>query len=71
MFPDFSKCGVNHAAPQQINDDVGDWPWMASLGYWSAGHWNHKCGATLISQTQFITAAQCVRDDNDQLIDRR
>ena len=54
-----------------MNYEVGDWPWMASLGYWSDGVWSHQCGATLISQTHFITAAHCVRDGKGQLINSR
>jgi len=64
---------VNSAAPQQIaiNYEVGDWPWMASLGYWSDGKWSHQCGATLISQTHFITAAHCIWSNQGLLIDSR
>ena len=72
-FTDFSKCGVYSAAPQQIaiNYEVGDWPWMGSLGYWSDGEWSHQCGTTLVSQTHFITAAHCVRDERGELIESR
>ena len=39
------------------------WPWIASVGFWSNGKWNHQCGATLVSQTYIITAAHCVEKD--------
>jgi len=47
------------------NDDeinpVGNWPWMASLGYYDDNRkWSHQCGATLITSKLFLTAAHCV-----------
>ena len=62
IFEEFSKCGINTAPPHQIaiNYEVGFWPWMASLGFYSDDEWHHQCGATLVSQTHSITAAHCV-----------
>lgn len=40
---------------------VGNWPWMASLGYEEDNKWNHACGATLISHRHFLTAAHCLK----------
>jgi len=60
---DFSNCGQKTVTPNQIaqNYEVGEWPWMGSLGYWSDdGKWEHQCGTTLVSQIHFITAAHCV-----------
>ena len=46
---------------------VGEWPWMASLGYWAEdGKWDHQCGATLISQHHFLTAAHCLKQPNER-----
>jgi len=45
-----------------INFEVGNWPWMASLGYWIEENvWSHQCGATLINKIDFITAAHCLK----------
>ncbi len=45
------------------NDDelnpVGVWPWMASIGTGEKNKWNHLCGATLITDRNFLTAAHC------------
>ncbi len=62
LISDFGKCGEKTETPKQIaiNYEVGEWPWMGSLGNWSTGgQWLHYCGTTLISQTYFITAAHC------------
>jgi len=61
LFKDFSKCGEN-TDPTRLaqSSSVGLWPWMASLGFWSDGQWNHQCGATLVSQSKIITAAHCL-----------
>ena len=46
------------------NNPVGHWPWMASIGFNDANNnWNHKCGATLISDQHFLTAAHCVNGE--------
>ena len=44
------------------NNPTGSWPWMASIGDFDPAdsiHWQHKCGATLISNQHFLTAAHC------------
>ncbi len=68
-FLDFGRCGINIVPPEQItnNYEVGEWPWMGSLGYWTEDDdWNHKCGATLISQNYFLTAAHCITNLDDR-----
>ena len=70
---DFSKCGVNTEGPQHLalKYEVGDWPWIGSLGYWSNDTWIHLCGTTLINHIYFITAAHCVREENGSLTNSR
>ena len=39
---------------------LGHWPWMASIGFVADDKkWKHQCGATLISDQHFLTAAHC------------
>ena len=63
-FLDYMNCGEKLDSPSQIaiNYEVGEWPWMGSLGYWSDDEWTHQCGTTLISEVYFITAAHCIEN---------
>ena len=60
-----NTCGsiMRSSIPQVIGPKysmIGDWPWMASIGYLDLNKvWKHQCGATLISDRLFLTAAHC------------
>jgi len=44
------------------NNPAGYWPWMASIGNYNTDNkWQHQCGATLLSDSHFLTAAHCVK----------
>ena len=67
----FLECGKNNLSGQRITgalnhpelNEVGHWPWMASIGYLdSQNKWRHQCGATLISDHHFLTAAHCANN---------
>ena len=45
------------------HNPVGFWPWIASLGSFNdLNEWVHQCGATLITQKHFLTAAHCTKN---------
>ncbi|XP_068127203.1 transmembrane protease serine 11D-like [Hyperolius riggenbachi] len=62
----FADCGVGGpSASSKIvggtNAALGAWPWQASLRF----NGNHKCGASLVSNTWLITAAHCFAQSKD------
>jgi secreted trypsin-like serine protease len=51
---------------------VGVWPWMASFGLYDENDdWVHLCGATLITDKHFLTAAHCVQQREDDSCSRQ
>ena len=58
-----SDCGRNIVWPRIVGGtDDQQWPWMASIGYYSLTlDWVHKCGGTLIDGQRVLAAAHCVR----------
>ena len=65
-------CGKNRisdedyviGAPNDLeNNPVGHWPWMASIGNLVDKEWKHQCGATLISDQHFLSAAHCAKEE--------
>jgi secreted trypsin-like serine protease len=68
LFLDFSKCGINANSEKIVDEqEAGFWPWMASLGSRQNNQWKHQCGATIISNIYFITAAHCVVSNKDEV----
>ena len=68
VFTEQFRCGrqpVDHTFISGTITDpeknpVGLWPWIASIGYYDKDDkWQHQCGATLISDRHFLTAAHC------------
>ncbi len=80
-FADDNQCGrsisdadvnfVSGSCNNAETNPVGQWPWMASIGYYDENNkWNHQCGTTLISNNMFITAAHCIDDQLNDDLDR-
>ncbi len=70
---DYSMCGkkskhnanfIAGATNDPEKNPVGNWPWMASIGFYNeSNQWNHQCGATLITEKHFLTAAHCANQE--------
>ncbi|XP_050354552.1 venom protease-like isoform X2 [Nymphalis io] len=72
VFPAPPECGVSNASFSRvvggIDAKLGDFPWMALLGYKSRGsetRW--KCGGSLISSHHVLTAAHCIHNHEEDL----
>ena len=44
----------------QATPGPGSWPWMCSVGFFTAEVWEHQCGGTLVTYSHVITAAHCL-----------
>ena len=60
------SCGKNGISGGNFvvnKQSLGHWPWMASYGFINEQkQWQHQCGATLVSDQHFLTAAHCVKE---------
>jgi len=64
QHPNYDSDSVAGAFNDNEQNPLGYWPWMASLGFYDESNkWKHQCGATLVTQRQFLTAAHCAKKE--------
>ena len=65
MLPFFNfseNCGTRVFENEILGSETnGHWPWMASVGSHDNNNWKHVCGATLITESHFLTSAHCAK----------
>ncbi|XP_050679526.1 venom protease-like isoform X2 [Leptidea sinapis] len=70
-LPVAPECGVSNASLSRvvggIDAKLGDFPWMALLGYQSRGSTRWLCGGSLISHHHVLTAAHCIHNHETDL----
>jgi hypothetical protein len=67
LTPD-ERCGFNNATHAKIVGGgdalIGEWPWMALLGYQDdQGKVSFRCAASIITARHLLTAAHCLRSN--------
>ncbi|XP_038221243.1 venom serine protease Bi-VSP-like [Zerene cesonia] len=70
-LPEPPVCGVSNASFSRVVNGIpaklGDFPWMALLGYRSRGATSWKCGGSLITSHHVLTAAHCIHNRENEL----
>ncbi|XP_045503925.1 venom protease-like isoform X2 [Colias croceus] len=70
-LPEPPVCGVSNASFSRVVNGIpaklGDFPWMALLGYRSRGSTSWKCGGSLITSHHVLTAAHCIHNRENDL----
>ncbi|CAH1983368.1 unnamed protein product [Acanthoscelides obtectus] len=69
MLPS-GDCGIGRKPVRITNGkeaDLGQFPWIARLGYEDGQAIKFKCGGTLLNKWYVITAAHCLKENEEKL----